>query len=76
MIEISDQNQKLQVKFTAKSLNNNISWSQKDGICCVSVIHVLYTVIWLSIQLASACGYCLSNSKFNKVLNLFDKYVA
>ena len=47
-----------------KSQNNNINWPLRDDICWVPVNHVLYPVILLSVQLADARGYCLSNSEF------------
>ena len=76
VIEVSDQNQDLQVKFMAKFLNNNFNWPLRDGICCVPVSHVLCTVISLSVQSAGAHGYRLSNNEFNKVRNQFDEFVA
>ena len=37
---------------------------------------VLYTFISLNVQSAAARGYCLSKTEFNKVLSLFDEFVA
>ena len=51
-------------------------WPLKDCIYWASVNHILCTVISLNVQLAVACHYCLSNSEFNKVLNLFDEFAA
>ena len=64
------------VKFMANFLNNNFNRPLRDDICLVPVSHASCTVISLNIQSASAHGYCLSNSEFNKVLNLFDEFVA
>ena len=76
LIKVSDQNQDPQVKFMANSLNNNFNWSLKDDICWVPVSHVLCNVIPLSVQSAGTNGYCLSNSEFNKVIHLCDKFAA
>ena len=37
---------------------------------------VLCTFISLNVQSAAARGYCLSKTEFNKVLSLFDEFVA
>ena len=76
VIEVSDQNKDHRVKFVAKSLNNNFNWLQRDSICWVPVSHVLCTAILLDVQSAGTCGYCLSNSEFNEILNVFDEFVA
>ena len=76
VIEVSDQNLDLQSKFMAKSLNNNLNWPLRYDISCLPVSHVLYIVILLNVQSIGADGCFLSNSEFNKVLNLFDELVA
>ena len=76
MIEVSDQNQDLQVKFMAKFLNNNFNQSLRDDIVFVPVNDVLCTFISLNVQSAAARGYCLSKTEFNKVFNLLDEFVA
>ena len=59
-----------------KCLNNSFNWPLRDDICWAPASHVLCTVISLSVQSVDACGYCLCNKEFNKVLNLYDGFVA
>ena len=76
VIEVSDQNLDLQSKFMAKSLNNNLNWPLRYDISWLPVSDVLYTVSSLNVQSIGVHGCFLSNSEFNKVLNLFDELVA
>ena len=63
-------------KIYVKTPNNSFSWSLRDNTCWAAISHVFCTVISLSVQSAGTRDYCLSNSEFNKTLNLFDKFVA
>lgn len=68
------EHQDIRVKFMMQSNNNHFNWPRKEDLCWVPINHVLCLIKTISAQSADARGYYLSETEFNTVLELFEKF--